>query len=73
LIATGGTPPYKWLLQGGSLPQGMSLSSAGVLSGTPTTYAPGGGSGIAIPFYVYCADSAGSTPIQNVQFNLTVN
>jgi beta-glucanase (GH16 family) len=73
LIATGGTPPYKWLVQQGSLPPGMSLSSSGVLSGTPTDYAVGGGSGIAIPFYVYCADSAGSAPVQNVQFYLTVN
>ena len=36
LAATGGTSPYKWSLSSGSLPAGLSLSSAGVISGTPT-------------------------------------
>jgi hypothetical protein len=35
--ATGGTVPYTWSLATGSLPAGLSLSTAGVLSGTPTT------------------------------------
>jgi hypothetical protein len=37
--ASGGTTPYTWALASGStpLPNGLSLSSAGVLSGTPTT------------------------------------
>jgi hypothetical protein len=35
LTATGATP-ITWVLQGGSLPTGLSLSSAGVISGTPT-------------------------------------
>jgi hypothetical protein len=37
LSATGGTPPYTWSVISGSLPPGLSLSSGGVLSGTPTT------------------------------------
>ena len=37
LAATGGVPAYAWTLAGGSLPAGLSLSSAGVISGTPTT------------------------------------
>ena len=36
LGATGGTAPYAWRLQSGRLPVGLSLSSAGVISGTPT-------------------------------------
>lgn len=32
-----GTPPYVVTLQSGELPPGLTLSSAGVLSGTPTT------------------------------------
>ncbi len=36
LVATGGTAPYSWAVLSGALPSGMSLSSAGVLSGTPT-------------------------------------
>ncbi|WP_313415010.1 putative Ig domain-containing protein [Stenotrophomonas sp.] len=34
--ASGGTPGYNYVLQTGLLPTGVSLSSAGVLSGTPT-------------------------------------
>ena len=37
MSATGGMPPYTWLVTGGSLPQGLTLSSAGLLAGTPTT------------------------------------
>lgn len=37
LTATGGTAPYAFTVTTGSLPAGLSLSSAGVLSGTPTT------------------------------------
>jgi hypothetical protein len=35
LSATGGTAPYNWSLTGAA-PPGLTLSSAGVLSGTPT-------------------------------------
>lgn len=36
--ATGGIPPYVWSVATGStLPTGLTLSSGGVLSGTPTT------------------------------------
>ncbi|MFZ2644495.1 MAG: M36 family metallopeptidase, partial [Verrucomicrobiia bacterium] len=37
LAARGGAAPYTWSLQAGSLPSGLSLSSAGVISGTPDT------------------------------------
>ena len=36
LSATGGTTPYSWSVPAGSLPAGLSLSTSGVLSGTPT-------------------------------------
>jgi hypothetical protein len=36
LSASGGTSPYSWSVSGGTLPKGLSLSSAGKLSGTPT-------------------------------------
>ena len=36
LSATGGTAPYTWSVLTGSLPTGLTLSSGGVLSGTPT-------------------------------------
>ena len=37
LTATGGTLPYTWSVNAGTLPPGLTLSSAGVLAGTPTT------------------------------------
>lgn len=36
-IATGGTAPYSFAVVSGSLPTGLTLSSSGALSGTPTT------------------------------------
>ena len=36
LTSTGGLAPYTYTLQTGTLPPGLSLSSSGVLSGTPT-------------------------------------
>lgn len=36
LQATGGTAPYSYVITAGTLPQGMTLSSAGLLSGTAT-------------------------------------
>ena len=36
LSASKGVAPYAWSLVGGALPTGLTLSSAGVISGTPT-------------------------------------
>jgi hypothetical protein len=36
LTASGGQPPYSWSLASGMLPPGLSLSTNGVISGTPT-------------------------------------
>ena len=36
LLVTGGVAPYSLTVTGGALPAGLSLSSTGVLSGTPT-------------------------------------
>ncbi len=35
LTASGGTAPYTFAVTGGTLPQGLELSAAGVISGTP--------------------------------------
>jgi len=37
LAATGGTLPLTWAVASGTLPPGLTLSTAGILSGTPTT------------------------------------
>lgn len=37
LLADGGVEPYTWSLVSGSLPDGVTLSSDGTLTGTPTT------------------------------------
>ena len=37
LAATGGTAPYTWTVASGMLTTGLSMSSTGVISGTPTT------------------------------------
>jgi len=42
LQATGGTMPYRWK-KVGTLPKGLKLSPAGILSGTPTLKALGAG------------------------------
>ncbi len=54
LSATGGVQPYTWSISGGALPGGLSLSSDGNVTGTPTT------SG-SFHFTVQVADGGGST------------
>lgn len=39
--ATGGVAPYTWTALGGGLPEGFSLDSSGILSGTPAVKLPG--------------------------------
>jgi hypothetical protein len=36
LTATNGTPPFNWTLLSGALPEGIAVSGAGVITGTPT-------------------------------------
>jgi len=52
LLATGGVPPYKWAVIGGAIPDGLVLSTPGVLRGTPTSDGHGN-------FTVQVTDSAG--------------
>jgi hypothetical protein len=37
VTASGGTSPYSFIVMSGSLPPGLTLTSKGVLSGTPTS------------------------------------
>ncbi|MEQ1862007.1 MAG: Ig domain-containing protein [Chthoniobacteraceae bacterium] len=54
LTATGGVEPYTWTIVSGAPPQGITLSSAGVLSGTPIA-------AISTGFTVRVIDSDGNT------------
>jgi hypothetical protein len=63
LAASGGTAPYTWQLTAGSLPAGLSLSSAGVISGKATTVTPGTPP-VPASFTVQVTDSAALTATQ---------
>ena len=66
ITGTGGTGPYTFSVTSGSLPTGLSLSSAGVLSGTPTVAGP-------FTFTVGNADSVGNTGSQIYTVNIGAN
>lgn len=56
LSATGGTPPYTWSqTSGGAMPGGVTLSSTGTFTGTPTT------AGTFGPYVFMVTDSASNT------------
>jgi Putative Ig domain len=54
LAVSGGTPPYTWSISDRWLPPGLSLSPAGVISGSPVLAG-------TFDFTVRAADSAGDT------------
>jgi hypothetical protein len=66
LNAQGGTPPYSWSITAGSLPPGLSLSSDGVISGTPTQEG-------SFTFTVTVQDSAQPPNQASRQFTITIN
>jgi hypothetical protein len=68
LTAAGGVTPYTFsLVAGSSLPAGLTLSSAGVISGTPTKVGN-------TPFSVQVVDSSTPTPLsQTGNLSITVN
>ncbi|WP_369944859.1 putative Ig domain-containing protein [Xanthomonas medicagonis] len=65
LTASGGTAPYGFAVTAGALPAGLTLNTAGVLSGTPTA------SG-SFNFTATATDSAGSPTSGNRAYTLTV-
>ena len=64
LQALYGTAPYSWSIISGSLPSGLSMTSAGVISGTPTTSGD-------YSFVVQVTDS--SSPQQSASKYLSIN
>jgi len=65
LAATGGIAPYTWTLTSGSLPAGLSLSSAGVIAGTPTASATSA-------FTVQAADSQTNPATATAQLSIAI-
>jgi hypothetical protein len=66
LAASGGTPTYNWIVTGGQLPPGLSLSSTtGVISGAPTSNG-------SFSFTITVTDSGSPTQTATMQYGLTV-
>ncbi len=63
LAASGGNPPYSWSMTVGALPNGLTLSSSGMIAGTPTA------AGTA-NFTVQVSDSSAETA--SASFSLTI-
>ena len=63
LAAVGGTAPYGWSLFSGTLPPGLTLSTSGLISRTPTTVATSN-------FTAQVTDS--STPVQTATQALSI-
>src|SRR5437588_4361290 len=63
LSASGGTSPYSWSVSSGTLPTGLSLSSSGTLSGTPTVAG-------AFPLTVAVKDAASGSASANLSINV---
>ncbi|WP_211453034.1 putative Ig domain-containing protein [Collimonas antrihumi] len=67
IAASGGTAPYTYSITAGALPNGLTLSSAGTLSGTPTVAGP-------FNFAVTATDSSTTTPYTGSRaYSVTVN
>ncbi len=64
LAAGGGVAPYTWTVEGGALPDGLSLGSDGSITGTPTKAG-------SYSFTAKVKDSSGATASSS--FTLTVN
>ncbi len=65
--AGGSGTGYTWLVQSGSLPAGLALSSAGVITGTPT------GTGLSSAIVVKVTDSSANTSTQSFSLNVSAN
>ena len=64
LGVSGGTGPYTWAVSSGALPAGLTLSTAGLLSGTPTVNG-------SFSFSATATDSLGGAGVQSL--SLIVN
>ncbi|MBS9721441.1 putative Ig domain-containing protein [Tianweitania sp. BSSL-BM11] len=63
ITAAGGTAPYTYAATSGALPAGVTLTTAGTISGTPT-------SGGAFSFDVTATDANGNPGVQSYTFRI---
>jgi len=66
LRASGGAAPYQWSLRSGTLPQGLTFSSDGLLSGTPSTAG-------SVSFAIQVTDRTVPPQTANQTFTLVIN
>lgn len=66
LTASGGVAPYTWTLTSGSLPAGLTLSTSGLLAGTPTNQE-------AQTFTVQVSDSQTPASTASTPLSLTIS
>ncbi len=66
LVAVGGVAPYTWVQAGGHLPPGVSISSSGTISGTPTSTG-------TFSFGVQVTDSESPAQVKTAGLQITVN
>ncbi|HMV47746.1 MAG TPA: putative Ig domain-containing protein, partial [Blastocatellia bacterium] len=64
LTATGGASPYNFTITAGALPNGMALTTAGILAGTPTAFG-------TFNFTVQTTENTGCTGTR--AYTLTIN
>lgn len=65
LAASGGTPAYSWTTSSGALPPGLSLSTSGAISGTPTAAG-------SFTFVAQVADASPSIQTASLTFTIVV-
>ncbi len=70
LTATSGTSPYTWAVTSGSLPAGLTLSSSGDISGTPTCTCTTPSTSV---FQVTVTDSESTPATVTANFSITIN
>ncbi len=68
VVATGGTAPYTFTISNGTLPAGLTINAAGVISGTPTAAATS-----QINFTVRVADSSNPQDVDTEVFTILVD
>jgi len=59
----GGVPPYSWSMTGGALPAGLTFSSSGMITGTPTAEA-------TASIQVQVTDATGNTAQKTIAVNV---